>query len=84
MSLVLSSQVSADMRAEGKGERPPRPTFSEIDINTDGEIDFDEFSSHEVPHGDHQKIFTDIDADNDGIISEQEYIEHKPPPHQER
>jgi len=76
--ILASSQVLAKSD-KNNGDRPSRPTFESIDTNEDGDIDFDEFSSHEVPHGDHQTIFDEMDADNNGVISNEEFANHKPP-----
>ena len=78
--IVTSSQVMAKRDAMQNQERPPqRPTFESIDTNEDGDIDFDEFSSHELPHGDHQTVFDEMDTNNNGVISTEEYTNHKPP-----
>lgn len=58
-----------------------RPSFESIDTNNDGNINFEEFSSHKLPHGDHQTVFTSIDIDNSGVISQNEFNNHKPPHH---
>ena len=79
MGLAVSSQVYAEDNEQAKGKKPPRPSFASIDANVDGEIDFDEFSLQELPHGDHQTVFSEIDTDSDGIVTKQEYQKHKPP-----
>lgn len=61
---------------EGKGERP---SFTALDLNSDGGIDFEEFTSKAPPSGDHQAVFLTIDSNDDGVIDEQEFINHKPP-----
>ena len=48
-------------------------------VNEDGDVDIDEFSSLQLPFGDHQTVFDNIDADNNGIITEEEFKNHKPP-----
>lgn len=60
------------------GGRPERPDFSSVDLDSSGEIDFDEFSQQTLP-GDPQTIFDHIDADSNGTITEQEFNDHKPP-----
>jgi len=77
--IVGSSLAHAKKNIQNKGQEHQRPSFESIDINTDGDIDFDEFSSHELPHGDHQSIFTSIDTDNNGVISQEEFDNHIPP-----
>lgn len=83
-SLALATSLlffsSGMVQAESNREAPPqRPSFASLDGDEDGEISFDEFSSHEVPRGDHETIFNHIDADSDGIITEEEFENHKPP-----
>ncbi len=70
------SQVNAKDSHE---DHPPRPLFSAIDINGDGDIDFDEFSSQKAPREGHQKIFSKIDKDGNGVITKKEFMSHKPP-----
>jgi hypothetical protein len=82
--IVASSQAMAQKDTMQNKERPPRPTFESIDTNEDGDIDFEEFSAHKLPHGDPQTIFNDIDTDNNGIISNDEFVNHKPPQPQNR
>lgn len=77
--ISASSLVQAKNADHNNGERPQRPTFASLDLNEDSEITFDEFSSHEIPHGDHETIFESIDSDGDGIILEEEFTNHKPP-----
>ena len=64
-----------------QGDRPQGgpPAFSSIDSDGDGEISFSEFSSKEIPQGDHQTIFDEIDSNGDGVITESEFSNHKPP-----
>ncbi|MFT6984669.1 MAG: Ca2+-binding EF-hand superfamily protein [Psychromonas sp.] len=81
---VAASQTYAADSVQENGKRPPRPSFEEVDSDSDGEIDFDEFSLQELPHGDHQTVFAEIDTDSDGVISNQEYSDHKPPRPQKR
>jgi len=77
--ITVSSQAQAKDSSRERGLKHQRPSFESIDINTDGDINFDEFSSHEIPHGDHQTIFDSIDTDNNGIISQEEFDNHIPP-----
>ena len=85
IAATLIASISGGAQAENnRGERPERPSFSSLDINEDGEISFDEFSSHDVPHGDHQTIFDHIDTDGDGIITSDEFENHTPPQRQRR
>ncbi|TYK64519.1 EF-hand domain-containing protein [Colwellia echini] len=79
LTISATSIVHADNSERSKNGPPQRPTFESIDINEDGEIDFDEFSSHEVPHGDYETVFNMIDIDGDGIITVEEFESHKPP-----
>jgi Ca2+-binding EF-hand superfamily protein len=79
ISLAFSIQVSAKEKGQPKEGKSPRPSFTEIDANADGTIDFDEFSLQEIPFGDYQTVFSDIDTDGDGVLSSQEYNSHKPP-----
>lgn len=78
-TLSMTSQAAPSDRMDGK--RKQRPDFSTLDLNADGDIDFDEFSQHELPRGDHQTLFDILDADSNAVISEQEYTDHKPPRH---
>tara|TARA_R110001583_G_scaffold103271_1_gene250429 strand:+ start:2324 stop:2641 length:318 start_codon:yes stop_codon:yes gene_type:complete len=82
--ILASSLVHAKNSMSDKNEPPPRPCFNSLDLNEDGDIDFDEFSSQEIPHGDHQTIFNSIDINNNGVISSEEFINHKPPQPQKR
>jgi len=77
--IAISSQVQAKNNMQKRGAEHQRPSFESIDSNIDGDIDFDEFSSHEIPHGSHQTIFDNIDTDNNGIISQEEFDNHIPP-----
>ena len=77
LTTVFTSHVQANNERE-KGEHQ-RPTFTSIDLNEDGIINSDEFSSHKIPHGDHDTIFASIDSNEDGIISQEEFENHKPP-----
>lgn len=81
--LALSAGFMAQSyAADSEQERGPQggpPAFSSIDSDGNGEIDFDEFSSQEIPHGDHQTIFDQMDSDGDGVVSEEEFKSHRPP-----
>lgn len=81
--LSTSSLVQAKKTMQDKEPRS-RPCFSSIDTNGDGEVNFDEFSSHKLPHGDHQTVFNSIDSDANGIISHEEFVNHKPPQRKNR
>lgn len=78
MVIALSNQAFAKNKQSDEN-KPPRPDFSTIDTNKDGDIDLDEFSSLRLPFGDHQTVFDSIDTDNNGIISNEEFKNHKPP-----
>jgi hypothetical protein len=71
--------VNAKNPQKSKEGPPPRPLFSAIDINNDGDIDFDEFSSQQEPREGYQKIFSQIDNDDNGVITKAEFNDHKPP-----
>lgn len=55
------------------------PPFSEFDLNGDGVMTLEEFSEHEIPHGEHAEVFSMIDANGDGQITEEEFTSHEPP-----
>lgn len=76
-----SSIVQAKNADRSRNGPPQRPSFESIDVNENGDIDFDEFSSQKLPHGDHQTVFDTIDTDSNGIISNDEFVNHKPPQH---
>jgi hypothetical protein len=82
--ISTSSIVHAQNDDHSKNGPPQRPSFESLDTNEDGDIDFDEFSSQEIPHGDHQTIFDLIDADNNGVLSNDEFVNHKPPQRERR
>ena len=79
-----SSLVQAKDSGQNKKATHQRPSFTSIDTNSDGDIDFDEFSSQELPQGDHQIVFDIIDTDSNGVISNEEFVNHKPPPRKKR
>jgi len=72
------ANAHAHAHPHSKEGRPARPSFVTIDINSDGGIDFDEFSSHPPPKKRQKRIFAAIDQDNNGVISKAEFIRHKP------
>lgn len=83
LALTLSAAlpVSAQPDRESDDNRDQRrgpPPMSTIDIDGDGFVSLEEFSSHPVPRGDHSEIFSRIDSDADGYISEDELTSHKP------
>ncbi len=75
---VLTSSAYAQKPEQGERKHSPRPCFSSLDSNSDGNVDFDEFSAHKLPFGEHEKVFAKIDTDGDGIISNTEFTSHKP------
>jgi hypothetical protein len=77
--ISTSSVVQAKNNDRSRNGPPQRPSFESIDTNEDEYIDFDEFSSHKLPHGDHQTVFDSIDTDSNGILSNEEFVNHKPP-----
>lgn len=77
--ISVSSFVQANNTNQNKKGSHQRPTFESIDTNADGDIDFEEFSAHKLPYGDHQTVFDNIDFDTNGIISNVEFVNHKPP-----
>lgn len=77
--LFVINPALAQKRPLHKEGAKQRPTFASLDADTNGSIDFTEFSSHQLPHGNHQTVFSIIDTDNNGLISENEYVTHKPP-----
>jgi len=82
--LAASNQTLANNTTPTNEEPRQRPNFASIDLNADGDIDFNEFSSHKLPRGDHQTVFGRIDTDNNGIISHKEFVDHKPPQRKNR
>lgn len=77
--LLLLSINNSAMAFERGGERPPpRPEFSSLDTNEDGQIEWDEFATQEVPHGTADEVFQNMDTNEDGFLSEEEYSAHKP------
>lgn len=86
MTIIISTiNIAQANNNNGSRNGPPqRPSFDSVDTNGDGDIDLEEFSSQEIPHGDHQKIFDIIDTDNNGVISNEEFTSHKPPERKKR
>jgi len=76
---TIFSQVQADEKQHSREGPRQRPCFSSLDSNSDGDINFNEFSSHKLPRGDHETVFTNIDSDANGMISKEEFKNHKPP-----
>ena len=75
--VVFSTQIVAK---ENDRKKPRRPAFSSIDIDNNGEIDFDEFSQQRLLNNDkHQVIFKMMDINADELISKKEFYHHKPP-----
>jgi len=80
LSLTLLFAVTSQVNAKDTMEkRQGPPSFESLDTNSDGGINFEEFSSHKIPHGDPQTIFNTIDTDGSGVISSEEFSDHKPP-----
>lgn len=79
-----SGQIHAKGNMDDERGKHQRPSFESLDIDENSEIDFDEFSTKPLPHGDHDTVFDDIDTDSDGIISVDEFNNHKPPQHKRR
>lgn len=78
--VLVSSFVSAhtpDQSQQNKRRGPP--AFSQLDINGDSNITLDEFKQHQLPFGDHQKVFSSIDGNGDLLISASELSAFKPP-----
>lgn len=71
--LTTSHQVLADDSAQDNERPPERPSFTALDVNSDGGIDLEEFSANQ------ESVFIRIDTDQDGAISEEEFEAHKPP-----
>ena len=51
LAIEFTTQTFANEDQQKDDRRPPPPSFEQLDLHGDGDIDFDEFSSHEVPHG---------------------------------
>lgn len=88
LTLVLMISISVTSLVQAKNtehnRKHQRPSFGTLDSNSDGEIDFKEFSSHKIPHGDHQTVFNIIDSNSDGVLSNDEFTDHKPPQRKKR
>jgi hypothetical protein len=76
--LATMTQAQATPSPLPQDGPPPRPSFSSLDINSDGDISFDEFSTQKLPRGDHKTIFSTIDKDRNNVLSEEEFMGHKP------
>jgi len=76
---TVSSNAFAGNKERNSDRSMKRPTFTTLDTNSDGSIELAEFSTQEIPQGDHSVIFTHIDSDENGMISKEEYNNHKPP-----
>lgn len=72
---------SQDFEETANKRQHQRPSFSALDINTDGIVELAEFELHQIPHGDHETVFNMIDTDGDSTITETEFNDHKPPRH---
>jgi hypothetical protein len=86
LALVMSVGVMSQSYAAGSDQDRPEggpqggpPEFSSVDTNGDGELTFEEFSTQEIPHGDHQTVFDEMDSDGNGVVSENEFTSFKPP-----
>jgi hypothetical protein len=86
ITLIISSISIVHAQNNDRSRNGPsqRPSFESLDTNKDGYINFDEFSSQKIPHGDHQTVFESIDSDNNGVISNNEFVNHKPPQRDKR
>jgi hypothetical protein len=72
-------EIPMQGKQQGMKKPPKRPDFSELDLDSDGNISLEEFKQHKNPHPTPEEIFAHIDANGDGQISEQEFTSHKPP-----
>jgi len=79
LSVGFMGQSYAAGSEQGNRPQGGPPPFSSIDSDGDGEISYSEFSSQEIPHGDHQTIFDEMDSDSNGVVSEEEFNSFKPP-----
>jgi len=79
LATTLLLGVSVQSYAQERGPGGERPVFSNVDLDGNGEVNFEEFSQQKLPGGDPQEIFDSIDANKDGVITEQEFLDHKPP-----
>jgi len=71
------------IKGKNSGKRK-RAHFNKLDLNTDGNISWEEFQQHKKPRNKRERIFQRIDANNDGSISQQEFREHKPTHYKKR
>ena len=81
---TLMSQADAKGNNSDRKKHKQRPSFVSLDADSSDSINFEEFSAHKIPFGDHQTIFDNIDSDNDGVITLEEYENHKPPQRKRR
>lgn len=84
IGFLFATFCASALADNNQRHQKPRPKFSMLDLNTDGDIDFSEFASHQLPFGDHKTVFNHIDRDQNGVISKQEFADHKPPRHPRR
>ena len=80
----LLNPVQAKESQEHSQKLKARPCFSSLDTNSDGVINFEEFSAHQLPRGKHETVFANFDSDDNGEISQQEFKDHKPPQRRSR
>ena len=73
------TQTQARKNSHHENGPPPHPLFSDIDINNNGYIDFDEFSTQKAPKKGDQNFFSKMDKDDNDMISKAEFMNHKPP-----
>jgi hypothetical protein len=76
LCLALSGNAFANESKEGK-KRPKPPKFETLDVNENGEVDFEEFSVLKFRRGDMQTIFNKIDTDGSSTITQEELKAHK-------
>jgi EF hand len=85
MSLFLAALAvvaGAQAATADCGPRPPRPTFSEIDVNGDGVVTEEEFVAPMLAHV--SERFAMIDTNGDGVLTEAELEAAPRPPHRPR
>lgn len=70
----LSSFVAAKPGGgKGKGERPPKRVFSEVDTDSDGKVSLEEFLVGAPNEERATKRFEKRDKDEDSFLSEEEF-----------